>query len=109
MTVRRVRLWPIRFGLRAASFRRARQEAVIPRKRHIRHGDGTRQYMHALSIHDLALVRRPGGRHGARFRDGQAESESVAQLDPVEEQDVVDERADLTPVIVDMPSISGFS
>src|SRR5437773_445031 len=53
----------------------------------------TRQDAHALAVHDLALVGHPRGRVRPHLGDRQPEPKLVAELHPVQQQDVVDERA----------------
>src|SRR5688572_11402980 len=55
--------------------------------------DFPRQDAHALAVHDLALARGPVERIGTHLGDRQRLPEGIGELDPVEEDDVVHERA----------------
>jgi hypothetical protein len=69
-----------------------RDQAIVLSERQNWRRHLPRQHTHTSAIHDLAFMR--DARCGVRphLRDGEREAKFIAELDPVEEQDIVHER-----------------
>ena len=75
------------------TLRRPGDQAVIGAERQRRRRDLTGQDAHPRAVHDFTFPRDAFGRVRPHLGDGDGQPEFVAQFDPVQQQDVVDERA----------------
>src|SRR5437016_14661750 len=96
----------------ATAFGRARDEPDVAGEGHHRErsNERSREHLHALAVHDLALVGRSARRHCPHLGDRERVPKGIAQLDPVHQMMLSTSELTLnSPIIDDMPSISGFS